>query len=239
MRSTLLSRIRTVLAAGALLPVAHADLLAADPPSKASSAWTAIASKQRPVVEYYGDSTVWGFATGSGSQVAVPAPAAFADALSSRVQVANRGVSGTTACQLLNGTDGVHPPWDKQMAASPARFVIINHAINDQWKYDVATYKSCLQQLAQTAKQSGKKVILETPNPIVENDGLVKYVRAMKEVASSERLAVIDQFRYLTDYLKGRSPSLICPDGLHPTDAVYVMKGRYAAQVFSALHPAK
>lgn len=68
------------------------------------------------------------------------------------VTVRNEGVSGTTACQLLNGQDGVHPAWDTQMNRSNATVVIINHAISDEWKYDMAIYKSCLMSLAQKPK---------------------------------------------------------------------------------------
>ena len=35
----------------------------------------------RHVIEYYGDSTVWGYDPHTGGQVAKPAPAAFAEAL--------------------------------------------------------------------------------------------------------------------------------------------------------------
>ncbi|MEN3292501.1 MAG: hypothetical protein V7642_1754 [Burkholderiales bacterium] len=193
----------------------------------------------RRIIDYYGDSTVWGYATGSGTQVAKPAPAAFAEALpaSLKYEVRNEGVSGTTACQLLHGIDGKHPAWQKQMESSKARIVIINHAINDQWKDDISTYKSCLLALAQVAKKSGKKVVFETPNPTLNsgNGGLDAYVDAMKEVASQARAPVIDQYRYLTNYLQGASPYAICPDGLHPTDAVYIMKGKFAARAFLQL----
>ncbi|WP_257450380.1 SGNH/GDSL hydrolase family protein [Archangium lipolyticum] len=187
------------------------------------------------VVDYYGDSTVWGYKTGVGTRVSKPAPAAFAEALP-QVQVRNEGVSGTTACGLLNGTDGVHPAWSTQMSNSNATTVIINHAINDQWTYSLATYKSCLTSLAQGAKSRGKRVIFETPNPTRDSGGgLETYVAAMKEVAAQQQLSVIDQYQYLLDYLNGRSPYDICPDGLHPSDAVYEMKGRYAADVFKTL----
>ena len=53
------------------------------------------------------------------------------------------------------------------------------------------------------------------------------------ELAKFDR--VIDQYQYLKDYLAGANPLSICPDGLHPTDAVYVMKGQYAARVFPTL----
>lgn len=194
------------------------------------------------LVEYYGDSTIWGYASGIGGQVATPAPLAFAHSLPTspiKYDVHNEGVSGTTACQLLNGTDGVHPAWDTQMTNSSATYVIVNHAINDEWKYDVATYQSCLHSLARTAKAHGKTIIFETPNPTRDSGstGLDVYVNAMKTVAGQEQAPVIDQYAYLTAYLNGQSPYTICPDGLHPTDAVYIMKGQYAAQVFANLFP--
>jgi lysophospholipase L1-like esterase len=194
-------------------------------------------------VDYYGDSTVWGYVSGGGGQVATPAPAAFAQSLagsSIKYTVRNEGVSGTTACDLLNGTDGRHPKWDQQMASSNANYVIINHAINDEWKYSLTTYKSCLRSLAQTAKAYGKTVVFETPNPTRDSGpgGLDTMVAAMKEVAGQEQVAVIDQYQYLTNYLAGRSPYTICPDGLHPTAEVYIMKGQYAARSFASLFPA-
>jgi lysophospholipase L1-like esterase len=191
------------------------------------------------VIEYYGDSTVWGYRSQSGGQVAKPAPAIFAEVLSTagKYDVRNEGVSGSTACQLLNGTDGKHPAWSSQMASSKANYVLVNFAINDEWKYDLTTYKSCMRSLAQTTKQHGKQMIFETPNPTRDSGstGLDVYVNAMKEVASQEQVPVIDQYKYLTDYLKGQSPYTICPDGLHPTEAVYAMKGKYAANVFLSL----
>lgn len=172
-------------------------------------------------------------------RVATPAPAAFAAALpaSGNYDVRNEGVNGSTACKLLNGADTRHPAWSQQMANSAASIVIMNFAINDEWQDDLTTYKSCLTQLARQAKSYGKKVIFETPNPTRDSGpyGLDVYVNAMKSVAVQERLPVIDQYQYLTNYLNGQSPLSICPDGLHPTDAVYVMKGKYAASAFSAL----
>jgi lysophospholipase L1-like esterase len=194
------------------------------------------------IVEYYGDSTVWGYKSGAGGQVAVPAPRAFSDALGRpQTEVRNEGVSGSTACDLLNGSDGKHPAWERQMAASRASHVVINYGINDQWKLDLGGYKSCLRSLATIARKHGKRMIFETPNPTRDSgpDGLDLYVGAMREVARQEQVPVIDQYRYLSERLNGQSPSTICPDGLHPSDAVYIMKGRFAAQVFDALFPKK
>ncbi|HVL75324.1 MAG TPA: SGNH/GDSL hydrolase family protein [Noviherbaspirillum sp.] len=207
----------------------------------ALAAATASQAQPRPVlVEYYGDSTVWGYASGSdGRQVARPAPQVFAEALRTRVRVdvRNHGVSGSTACALLEGTDGRHPPWPEQMRASKAQFVILNHAINDQWRHDLEAYRACLRELARTARAHGKQVIFETPNPTRDSGvgGLDTYVAAMKEVALQEGLPVIDQYTFLNDKLRGRSPLLFAPDGLHPSDTVYVMKGMFAAHAFSRL----
>ncbi len=204
--------------------------------SSASADATPAAPK---IIEYYGDSTVWGYRTEVGGQVAKPAPTAFAEALPNPAAyiVRNEGVNSSTACQLLNGTDSKHQPWASQMAASKASYVFVNHAINDEWSYDVDTYKSCLRSLAKTAKQYGKQMIFETPNPTRDSGswGLDVYVNAMKEVASQESVPVIDQYKYLTDYLAGQSPYTICPDGLHPTEDVYLMKGKYAAKAFANL----
>lgn len=188
------------------------------------------------VIEYYGDSTVWGYKSGTGGQVDKPAPSVFAEQLrpQSLYQVRNEGVNGTTACDLLNGTDGRHAEWSQQMQKSPAKYVIVNFAINDQWKHDLAAYSSCLQNLARIARQSGKRMIFETPNPTRDSgkDGLDVYVDAMRSVAAREGVPVIDQYRYLTEQLNGQPPTAFSPDGLHPSESVYAMKGRYAAKVF-------
>jgi hypothetical protein len=194
---------------------------------------------QTVTIDYYGDSTVWGYRSVSGGQVATPAPAAFAAALPSttRYVVRNEGVSATTACQLLNGTDGRHPRWETQLANSTANVVIVNHAINDEWQMDLVTYKGCLTSLAQKAKQAGKKIVFETPNPTRDSyaSGLDTWAQATRDVARAQSVPVIDQYQYLKDYLAGANPLTICPDGLHPTDAVYIMKGKYAASVWSSL----
>lgn len=188
------------------------------------------------LIEYYGDSTVWGYKSGVGGQVVKPAPTVFAEQLrpQSFYQVRNEGVNGTTACDLLKGTDGKHPEWAQQMRQSSARYVIVNFGINDQWKHDLSTYAFCLQQLTRIAREHGKQMIFETPNPTRDSgkDGLDLYVSAMRNVAAREGVPLIDQYRYLTDQLRGHPPTLFSPDGLHPSETVYTMKGRYAAKVF-------
>lgn len=192
---------------------------------------------QALVIDYYGDSTIWGYESGTGERVTTPAPAAFAAALAnpSRYTVRNEGVNRTDACQLLNGTDGRHPAWDTQMASSNANVVIINHAINHLGRHSITDYQSCLKSLAVIAKKHNKKVVFETPNPIFY-EGLSEWANAMKAVAVQQSVPVIDQYSYLIGYLNGQSPLTICPDELHPTADVYIMKGNYAAKIFAALN---
>ena len=203
---------------------------------------TGAASAVQQDIDYYGDSTVWGFASGTDSaRVARPAPLIFGEQLpaQARFVVRNEGVSRSTACQLLQGTDGIHPDWSTQMKNSTARYVIINHAINDQRPdigEPVPAYKTCLTSLSRIARQEGKRVIFETPNPTDQSGfGLDQYVTGMREVAAAEGLPLIDQYQYLQNQLAGRDVRVLMPDGTHPSDETYAVKGRFAAAEFLKL----
>lgn len=190
------------------------------------------------VIEYYGDSTVWGWNGAGGEQrVATPAPAAFAAALPTSPQnvVRNLGVSGTTACSLRDGTGG-HEEWTRQMRDSDATHVIVNHAINDQKYYGVTQYRTCLTELATIARAQGKAVVFETPNPAADPD-VADFAAAMRSVASAQGVPVIDQHAYLLGQLGNRDLSEFVPDGEHPNQQTYIMKGQYAAQRFMQLFP--
>lgn len=207
------------------------------------------------LVEYYGDSTVWGCKSGSsdcGVQVETTAPEAFAQALPAKYSVdasqngGSQGVNGSTACELLNGRDGWHDAkFDELMAKKPdVKYVIMNFGINDAVnptrRYDVSTYMSCLRSLAQIAQRNGKQVVFETPNPI-NVSGLEAYVGAMRQVAAEEKAGLIDEYAYLMDYLSSQnktpSDTSYSLDGLHPNDDIYIMKGKYAAGAFAKLFP--
>lgn len=206
------------------------------PPDWVDVPTTKIPYQSNGTVDYYGDSTIYGYRTHVGGQVATPAPAAFYNALppERKYTVRNEGVSSTDACQLRDGTDGVHPAWTQQMQSSPAQIVIISFGINDQWRFGVDQFKDCLTDLVNGARSAGKYPVLETPNPTRDSGagGLDAYATAMREVASTNAVRLIDQYAYLTNYLGGRNPTEICPDGLHPTEEVYIMKGEYAADRF-------
>lgn len=199
------------------------------------------------IVDYYGDSTIYGVdGAQGGNRVATPAPLVFDQTLQTTKphQVRNEGVSSTTCIELLNGTDGVHPPWNQQMTQTAANVVIVNHGINDSFSPSetVDQYKSCLSSLVSVARQNGKAIILETPNVAKDSGGgttgLDAYVTGMRQVAAAMNVPLIDQYQMLNDYMKANNLTVydICPDGLHPTQSGYTMKGQYAAKIFTGFN---
>lgn len=212
-------------------------------PTSGTGASTQLLANSPQIIGYYGDSTIWGLKSGTtNTQVATPAPDAFAQALAgtARHTVNNKGVIGSTACDLLNGNTGlgINNNWAAEMAGSNATVVIINHAINDSnpgMGESVDQYTACLNGLADTAKARGKKVIFETPNP-VDRSGLDVYVSAMKNVAAGKNIPVIDEYTYLSKQLSDTYTIRdMDPDGTHPNDNVYIQKGQFAAGVFKQL----
>jgi lysophospholipase L1-like esterase len=187
------------------------------------------------VIEYHGDSTVWGYRSGTDAErVETPAPEAFAAGLPEHHEVRNLGLNRSTACDLLEGTGGYQQPWQEHVTASNASVVIINHGINDRSAYDTARYRSCLNQLVDIAQSNDKVVILETPNPVVDDNGrqIIDYVRVMENVAQQQGIYLIDQYNLLIDAFEANAAEVV-PDGLHPTQEVYIDKGEFAAERFA------
>ncbi|MGV3741902.1 MAG: SGNH/GDSL hydrolase family protein [Burkholderiaceae bacterium] len=190
------------------------------------------------VIDYYGDSTIFGWGNSQGDQVETTAPEAFetaleASSLSANHTVNNKGRNGQTACDLLDGNGGVDPFADQIQASPATTVVILNHGINDSNPdrgISVARYTECLSGLVDIAQAANKRVILETPNPITGHS-LSGYLEAMRALATSENLALIDQHAYLTQKY-GEDVSAITPDSEHPTAEIYIEKGQYAASEF-------
>lgn len=190
-------------------------------------------SRRGKVVAFYGDSTIRGYKTHSGEQVRVSTPDAFAAALGSDsgYVIVNEGVDSSRVEHLMNGTDGKHPRWDRYIATAPVDIVITNHASKNGNPVD--QYESDLRRMVRLARASRKTVILMTPNPIAEG-GLEEYVDAMRRVAATENVPLIDVFLYLKNDMRdsGKGIADLVPDGYHPSDATYIQIGKYAAQAF-------
>ncbi|HJV49986.1 MAG TPA: SGNH/GDSL hydrolase family protein [Noviherbaspirillum sp.] len=185
------------------------------------------------LVEYYGDSIIWGWLP-NNDWVRVDQPEPAVVGADTGVNVQNMGSPGRLAEHALAG-DSVYPAWDQQMAQSKATHVIIEYHSHDT----VADTTARVRKLIQIAKASGKKVIVETIGPGNHSGNLSweQISQAQRDAATAENVPVIDQSAYLKDYLASTGKGVwdICADGLHPNPDIYVMKGHYAAKQFAAL----
>ncbi|KVP40824.1 SGNH/GDSL hydrolase family protein [Burkholderia ubonensis] len=203
------------------------------------------------LIEEYGDSTTHGLQIFSGVASVTPnsEPAILQQLLQQQfgpsVTVANEGIDGTAAAQLLNGTDKKHAPWDQQMAASKADIVTLNFMRNDSFYNSVPQpglpqtspeeYGRIFTQLVQIARAHGKQVVLYEPNPVAFPEGnaaMLKYLEQLKKVVIEQQVPVVFNWEYsqgLADY-----PSLLS-DGVHPADALYRHNAEWAAQVLAPM----
>lgn len=193
-------------------------------------------------IGYYGDSTVRGYETFTGDDVARPAPMVFKENLPGSQIVINKGQSGQTACGLIEGKikeERLFPTWEDELNSPIGKtfsVVIVNHGINEavvsESEFSPAKYENCLKSVADIAETAGKHVIFETPNPIgnEKNGQLSVLVEVMKKVAMEKNLGIIDQHKYLTGYVAENQISDPWPDTLHPTQDIYEVKGKYAAE---------
>jgi lysophospholipase L1-like esterase len=124
------------------------------------------------------------------------------------VIVTERAVPGTTAGELLAGTDGRNRPWPREVAAD---IVVVNHALNDSYRHvPLATYAEQLRRLHAT--------VYETPNPVTVGWPSPPYAAAMREVAATLHAPVADVDAWMR--AQPNWPAML-DDGVHPTPAGY------------------
>ena len=169
-------------------------------------------------VQLFGDSTQEGW-DGGTRQAAVYTPAvALQLALDARygrgkTLVTSRARSGTTAFELVNGTDGTNQPWPRSVDAD---IVVVNHGINDATHYGgsmLPQYRAALEQLA----KAPAVVVFETPN-IVKGWDLAPYAQTMRDVAAAHRLAVADTYKFTSELPDWQ---ILIPDWAHPSSELY------------------
>lgn len=212
----------------------------AEPPAPVASvqAATPPAEPEAFRIRAYGDSTQGGYTLASdGRYVNVSTPADEAHrrlrewSARDEIVVEQEGLGGTTSADLLHGTDGSGLAWAQRLPAS-VKIVTINHAINDNAR-PIADFSADLRELVLIAKQLGKAVVLETPNPIVAGGALSPRfdiaahqtkVQAVREVAAETGAVLCDQHQAIVD--AGLATLQHLPDGVHPSPALYLFKGR-------------
>jgi lysophospholipase L1-like esterase len=180
------------------------------------------------VIDAYGDSTQ------AGDSRFGSAPAVAQALLGDEHLVRNFGVGGSNTARLLAG-DGLNFPWPEQMTKTGAALVVINHGINDH-PYSIEQYRLNLVELVHTAQAAGKRVVLETPNPIVPEgaiagdwnvDALAVRVEVVRSVAAGTGAHLCDQDRKIRE--AGAATLEYFWDGVHPSSKGYDFKGAVLA----------
>ncbi|WP_196486278.1 SGNH/GDSL hydrolase family protein [Burkholderia territorii] len=203
------------------------------------------------LIESYGDSTTqgWQVVNGTGQVTRNSEPAVLQQLLQERfgatVSVSNNGVGSTEASQLLNGTDGVHPTWSNQMAASKAQIVTLNFGLNEPYyttvkKDGIAAespddFAATMTQLVQTARQYGKQVVIFEPNPTCEavrQPLMPPYIAALRQVAAAQQVPIVSEFDVIQATPNWQS---MLTDCLHPSDSLYATKASLEFPVIQAI----
>lgn len=227
------------------LAIAAALILAAcggggGDPAPSASAPPAAQPAALVTIAAYGDSTQRGLMFISpevGYVISANAPPKVSQrklrewASQERIVVLNEGVGGTTLHQLLTGTDGKHKPWAQEMAESPAQIIAINHSLN-LVGHTTEQFKAQMVEVVKIAQAAGKKVVVETSNPIVPGtpttnaigpDDVLLRARAALEAAAMTGATPCDQFGAIKD--AGMVSFSYMPDGVHPDGDLYHFKG--------------
>lgn len=159
-------------------------------------------------VQLFGDSTMEGWDGATGAYAVRTPTSELQDALDARfgrgtTLVTSRAMSGTTARQLVAGTDGRNQPWPRSV---DAEIVVVNHGINDATHGDdLATYKAALAAIV--ANPGGARLIFETPNAVRGAD-LAPFAQAMRDTGTP----IADTFTLPVEL----------GDWAHPTQAGYI-----------------
>lgn len=206
-----------------------------DGTSTAAPAAAPVAPPKSVRIEAYGDSTMWGRdGANPPNQASITQPSKAQAVLQAEygptVTVSNEGVTGTTAANLVLGTDGKHLPWTQQMANSTAQIVAVNFALNDAlpaFKESTESYRALMTQIVNTAHTAGKVIFLVEPNAISNTASipdLPAYVTVMREVAAATNTPIVPNYAYPAN----------TPDGGHPDAATYAAMGERLAAVMSS-----
>lgn len=179
------------------------------------------------VLDYFGDSTIFGAKPNSDP---VDFPPTYYVKLPGYT-VNNRGLNGDSLDYLL-AYHSTRKGWAGLMKDSSANVVVLNHAINDRnLGTPISTYKDYLRLVIHLALVNGKRVVLETPNPVNISGPtipLADYAQAIRDVAAEFELGVIDQYAYITSIIDSFPISNYLADTAHPTQSMYMIKGQFA-----------
>lgn len=194
---------------------------------------------QSVLIEWYGDSTTNGVTFVNNEYIKLENSEAnivgrmLAQKFPGRsITVRSLGAGGTTAAQLLNGIVRYKNTFEKQMKLSSADIVIINFGINDAYtpNYSSEKFGNDIQSLVSSAKRHGKRIILETPNPINKehNQKLWAFQNQIVVTGSKNDVPVISQWGEMMNNPSWRK---MLSDEIHPTQEGYNIKAAVSIKV--------
>jgi lysophospholipase L1-like esterase len=209
-----------------------------------------LAASTAVTVACFGDSTMWGADPASlAVQVATPPPTQLQNFINnffgnSSLTVTNNAISGTTATQMIAGTDGSGSTFAAKMAVSGASVVYCNHGVNDAFGPNATTalqYKTALLAFVSAVRLVSKTPVLVTPFATLtigtfgsqaRSEATAYFAQIMRDVAAVHGVALVDNNNYQKLYLgiDGIMPLVVLPDGVHGSQATYSRAGNNLAE---------
>ena len=190
----------------------------------------------------YGDSTAKGFPPfGSAGQTVPKPPSTILDETLYAIYrpnnptVTNHAIDGTNMNSMINGVAPYTQTFDAAMAASDEHIIFCNHAQNDcnSYAHNVDEFKENYIKFVEICRKHGKVPVIVTPNTtcavagITENANrrLDAFVDAMRDVAFSMSVDIVDNYYYFQQTAKFIPQIDLTPDGVHPTQEAYYIAG--------------
>lgn len=203
----------------------------------------AIKAGQTPIIDCYGDSTMWGATVGNlGAMDPNNPPASLKIAIqllfNVTLTVNNRAISGSTLRGMLTGDDGSGTTFESKIqtggVSQNTSLIYCNHCINpSQLDESIDVYRDDLYTFIDLCRKYGKNPVLVTPNPNpilliideIKSKRLQQFVRVMREVAKQQDVDLVDNFYYFSQSAKQIKINDIVPDGAHLSSAAYKQSG--------------
>lgn len=206
-----------------------------------------------------GDSTGAGYVSGPidspSSYVAIPSPLAFQNTMNAyfgnnALTVVNHCISGTSAEQMIAGTDGSGSTFEEKIASSLALIVNCIHGINDNNNQGGSPqgYRAALIEFVRICRKYNKAPVLTTPFACLAfgaSDTMRLAQRGhmfagiMRSVAHEFGVRLVDNYAYSAAMLSSGdfNPYDLLPDGVHGSPFMYEQMGRNMATILLDLPP--
>jgi hypothetical protein len=198
----------------------------------------------------FGDSTMYGYLVGGATpetQDPDNPPALLKKTLGHLYgytgTVINAAISGTAMYNMMRGYDIIpNQTYEQRIApggiASSAVIIYCNHGINDcQSNLSIETFEQDWVEFVNITRKYGKIPVIVTCNPITpiftgdarESTQIEMYDNAKRRVAARMGVELVDNYYYAKKSALRYTETVLIPDGVHPSSALYRQNGRNLA----------